>query len=116
MYKVNYDLLVKEIITSAFNFSSFFSPPMVRQPYMGLGLLVSSRFHGHTHLRQTTVGRTPLDEGPARRRDLYLTTHNTHKRQTSIPPVGFEPTILVSERTKTHALERMATGIGNFSS
>src|SRR5579875_764125 len=42
-----------------------------------------------THIRHTTVGRTPLDEGPARRRDLYLTTHNTHKRQTSMPPVGF---------------------------
>jgi hypothetical protein len=59
-----------------------------------------------THLRHTTVGRTPLDEGPARRRDLYLTTHNTHKRQTSMPPVGFEPTILVSERPKTHALDQ----------
>jgi hypothetical protein len=79
---------------------------------MGLGLLVSSRFHDHTHLRHTTVGRTPLDEGPARRRDLYLTTHNTHKRQTSMSPVRFEPTILVSERPKTHALDRTATGIG----
>jgi hypothetical protein len=38
----------------------------------------------HTE-RNNTVGRTPLDEGSARRRDLYLTTtHNTHKRQTSI--------------------------------
>jgi hypothetical protein len=35
---------------------------MARQPYMGLGLLISSRLHGHTHLRHTTVGRTPLDE------------------------------------------------------
>jgi hypothetical protein len=42
-----------------------------------------------THIRHTKLGRTPLDEGPARRRDLYLTTHNTHKRQTSMPPVGF---------------------------
>jgi hypothetical protein len=42
-----------------------------------------------THFRHTTVGRTPLDEGPARRRDFYLTSHNTHKRQTSMPPVGF---------------------------
>jgi hypothetical protein len=67
-----------------------------------------------THIRHTTVGRTPLDEGPARRRDLYLTTHNTHKRQTSIPPVGFEPTILVSERPKTHVLDRTATGIGHY--
>ena len=30
--------------------------------------------------RHTTIGRTPLDEGSARRRDLYLTTHNTRKR------------------------------------
>jgi hypothetical protein len=57
-------------------------------------------------------GRTPLDEKPARRTDLYLTTHNTHKRQTSMPPVGFEPTIRVSERPKTHVLDRTATGIG----
>jgi hypothetical protein len=39
-------------------------------------------------LRPTTLGRTPLDEGSARRRDLYLTTHNTHNRQTSMPPGG----------------------------
>jgi hypothetical protein len=88
----------------------FFS--MSRQPYMGLGLLVSSRFHGHTQLRHTTVGRTPLDEWSARRTDLYLTTHNTHKRQTSMPYAGFEPTIPVSKRPKTHALDRAATGIG----
>jgi hypothetical protein len=44
-----------------------------------------SRLHDHTHFRHATLGRTPLDEGPARRRDLYLTTHNTHKRQTSMP-------------------------------
>jgi hypothetical protein len=29
-----------------------------------------------------------------------------------MPPVGFEPTILASERPKTHALDRKATGIG----
>jgi len=33
----------------------------------------------HTQ-RRTTVGRTPLDEWSARRRDLYLTTHNTYDR------------------------------------
>ena len=35
--------------------------------------------------RHTTVGRTPLDEWWVRRRDLYLTTHNTHNRLTSCP-------------------------------
>ena len=49
-----------------------------------------TRFLDHTQ-RRTTVGRTPLDEWSARRIDLYLTTHNTHNRQTSMPPVGFEP-------------------------
>ena len=42
------------------------------------------RFLAHT-LWYTTVGRTPLDEWSARRRE-YLTAHNTHKRQTSMPP------------------------------
>ena len=45
------------------------------------------RFLDHTR-RRTTVGRTPLDEWSARRRDLYLTAHNTHNRQISIPPGG----------------------------
>jgi len=51
-----------------------------------------TRFLDHTQ-RRTTVGRTPLDEWSARRRDLYLTTHRPHNRQTSMPPVRFEPTV-----------------------
>jgi hypothetical protein len=62
-------------------------------------------------LRHTRVGRTPLDKWSARRRDLCLTTHSTHKRQTSMPPPGFETTIPASERSQTHALDRAATGI-----
>ena len=37
------------------------------------------RFLDHTQ-RRTTVGRTPLDEWSARRRDLYLKSHNTDKK------------------------------------
>jgi len=48
--------------------------------------------------RHTTLGRTPLGEGSARRRELYLTKHNTHNRQTSMPPAGFEPAIPESDR------------------
>ena len=69
------------------------------------------RFLDHTQ-RRTTVGRTPLDEWSARRRDLYLTTHNTHNRQSFMPPVGFEPTISAGERPQTYALDHAATGIG----
>jgi len=67
------------------------------------------RFLDHTQ-RRTTVGRTLLNEWSARRRDLYLTTHNTHNRQTSMPCVGFEPTISTDERPQTYALDRTATG------
>jgi hypothetical protein len=62
--------------------------------------------------RHTTFGRTPLDEWSARRRDLYLTTHNTQNGQTSVPPVWFEPTIPAGERPQTYALDRAATGTG----
>ena len=55
-----------------------------------------TRFLDHTQ-RRTTVGRTPLDEWSARHRDLYLTTHNTHNRETSMHPVGLEPIIPASE-------------------
>ena len=54
-------------------------------------------FLDHTQ-RCSTVGRTPLDEWSARRRDLYLTTHDTHNRQISMPPVGFKPKISAGER------------------
>jgi len=49
---------------------------------------------------RTTVSRTSLDEWSARHRDLYLTTHNTHNRRRSMPPVGFEPTIASGERLR----------------
>ena len=51
--------------------------------------MVSSflRFLDHTQ-RRITVGRTPLDEWSARRRDLYLTTHNTQQRTDIHAPGG----------------------------
>ena len=64
-----------------------------------------------TH-RHSTLCMTPLDEGSARRRDLYLTTHNIHERQTSMLAAGFEPAIRASERPLAHALDSSATGIG----
>ena len=53
----------------------------------------------HDTQRCTTVGRIPLDEWSARRRDLYLTTHSTANRQTSMPP-------------RTYALDRAVTEAG----
>ena len=87
---------------------TFFS--ITQQPLLGQGSSLS-RPHEHT-LRHTTVGRTPLDEWSARRRDLYLTTHNTRNRQTLMPPAGFEPATPANEWPQTHALDQVATGIG----
>jgi hypothetical protein len=70
------------------------------------------RFLDHTQ-RRTTVGRTPLDKWSAHRRNLYLTTHNTCNRQTSMPPIGLELTISAGERLQTYALDRTATGTGS---
>ena len=73
--------------------------------------LRSFRCRGFTiTLGHIALGRTPLDEWSARRRDRYL--HNTHKRRTSMPPAGLEPAIPASERPQIHALDRAATGIG----
>jgi hypothetical protein len=67
-----------------------------------------TRFLDHTQ-RRTTVGRSPLDEWSARRRDLYLTT-KTHNRQTFMSPVGLKPTVSAVERPQTYAINREATG------
>ena len=73
--------------------------------YLTLRRLISYIYMKHPFLmfldhtqRRSTVGRTPLDEWSARRRDLYLTTHDTHNRHISMPPVRFEPTISAGER------------------
>ena len=68
------------------------------------------RYLDHTQ-QCTTVGRTPLDEWSSRHRDLYLITHDTHNRQTSMPRVGFKPSISAGERSQTYALDHAATGI-----
>jgi hypothetical protein len=81
--------------------NSFFI--MAQQPPIG-----PPHFQGFT----IALSSTPLDEWSARCRDLYLTTHNTHNRQTSLQPKGFEPAIPASERQQTHALERAATEVG----
>ena len=71
----------------------------------------SPHYRGFTiTLRHTTLGRAPLDEWSARRRDLCLTTRNTHKRQISMPSAGLETAIPASEQPQTHVLDRAATG------
>jgi hypothetical protein len=72
-----------------------FLSPGFKQPPVGQVLLICG---GYTiTLRHTALGRTPLDGWSARRRRLYLRTHDTHKRQIFITPARFEHAILATE-------------------
>jgi hypothetical protein len=62
-----------------------------------------ARFVDHTQ-RGSTIGRTPLDEWSARRRELYMTEHNTHNRQTPMSPMGFETTTPAGKRPQIRFL------------
>ena len=62
-----------------------------------LSVVKKCRFLDPTQ-RRISVGRTPLDEWSARRRDLYLTACNTYNKQTSMSLAGLEPAILAGER------------------
>jgi len=69
---------------------------MGKQPASGPG---SPHYLGiRLKLRHITLGRTPLDEWSACHRDLYLTTHNTPRRKTSMPSAVFETTTTASKR------------------
>jgi hypothetical protein len=88
------------------------SSSLAQLPNAGKGRLILEVPTSNTQTSKD--GRTPLDERSARRTDLYLTTHNTHNRQISKLPAGFEPEIPASERPQTLALDRSATGIGSL--
>ena len=67
----------------------------------------AAHYRGFTiTLRHTTLGKVPLDEWSARRRQ-----HITLSQEPSMPPAKFEPAIPAAERPKTYALGRAATGI-----
>ena len=84
---------------------------MARQPWWALASSMLLRFRDHTRTH-TTLSSTSLDEGSARPKDFYLTTNNTHTRQTSMPPAGLKPAIPANEEPQTHDFDRAAIGIG----
>ena len=84
--KVTHAVTVKLEVIRTLNItvaSSISFPPMEQQPLAVQGLPIGDYSRSHTAL-----GSTPLDERSARRRDLYLTTHSTQKRQTSLQTGG----------------------------
>jgi hypothetical protein len=73
-----------------------------------------SRLNDYTQIHTLLVGLLWTSDQPDDK-DLCLTAHNSYKRQTSMPPAGFEPAVPADERPKTHSLDRAANGF-NFSS
>jgi len=89
-------MTVRATLNSVLSHAPYFSShPVVLQPNVGHGLLILEFSSSYTTLLH--IGRTSVGKQSPRCGDLYLTTHNTHKRQTSSPPAGFEPTILEGE-------------------
>ena len=79
-------------------------------PPVGQGLLIHEVPRSHTtthHSRHDSSGRMISSS----QRPLPDSTQ--HSQQTSMPPVGFEPTISAGERPQTYALDRAATGTGS---
>jgi len=81
-------------------------PPWRNSPPVGQGLLIiaSSRSHSDTPHSVRLLWMSDLP---------YVTTHNTHKRETAMPSAGFEPAVSASGRPQNHALDRVVTRIGH---
>jgi hypothetical protein len=68
----------------------FFS--IAQQPLEGQGLfIIGFTITLRHHIQQDSPGQVM-----SRMQNLRLTIHNTHKRKTSMPPAGFEPTLPAS--------------------
>jgi hypothetical protein len=103
-------ILYCPVTTGHFDFLLLFYAPVALRPDSGSWTLLRwLRIHTQKyHCQWDSSGRViSLSK-------RTLTTHNTHKRQISMPPAGFEPTTPAGERPQTHALNHAATWTGNF--
>jgi hypothetical protein len=78
----------------------------------GQGLLTVEASRSHSDTPHSVGLLWTSDQPDAETSELYLTAHDTHKRQTSVSPLGFEPTNPSSVRPQTHTLDRAVTGSG----
>jgi hypothetical protein len=74
---INQNSDLKTVTVYCHSLNNFFY--LAQQPPLGQDLLIIEDLWSCS-FRHSTVGRTPLHEWSARRRGLYLTTHNTHDR------------------------------------
>ena len=80
-------------------------------PPVGQGLLIHkiSISHTTTHYSRWDFSGRVISSS---QRPLPDNIQNTHNRQTSMPPVVFEPAISGGERRQNYSLDRAATGTG----
>jgi len=79
---------------------------MAVQPLEGLGIFILGVSRSQS-FRNTSLGRNLVDERLAGRRELYMPTHNIHKRQKSMTQGEFKPAVPANERPHTQALDRV---------
>ena len=87
--KIDFDCTYERMLRAGSNYSSFIHS-FFRSFFVLVWTLLPTQRRGyfctwshsmtHTHTYTPTLGRTLSDEWAARRRDLYLTTHNTRNR------------------------------------
>ena len=81
--------------------------PWRKSPPVGQGLLIIETSQSHSDTSYSVGLLWTIDQpDPV---TCTCTSHNSHKRQTSIPTAGFELAIVASERPQTHALEGTVT-------
>jgi hypothetical protein len=76
---------------------------MAQQPLVGQGLLKIEASQSHSDTSHS-VGLLWTSDQPNAETST-CTSHNIHKRQTSMPGGGFEPAIPAGKQPQTHALD-----------
>jgi len=67
--------------------------------------------HVHTHTHTHTLGRNHMENESAHQKDLYLTTHSTHNRQTLIRAYEWSHTHAFNYATARIGLKTPGLGI-----
>jgi len=88
-----------------------FDFPMAQETLVGHSLLIIEASQLHSDTPQS-VGLLWTNDQPDAETSTMSTYNNTDRHP--CPPAGFEPTIPVSERPKTHAWDRAAAGMGGY--
>jgi hypothetical protein len=83
--------------------------PIVQQLWVGQGFLIIEASQSYCNTPHLVGLLWISDQSDA---ETSIWQHNTHMRQTYVLPAGFRPTIPVSKRLQTHALDHAVIGIG----